>query len=240
MSISMAICETECKNASCRRYKESVLKVLVKDVSKYGEAAEYHLILLKEDAMELFQDWEKFLKRNRLRGDSGTIYIEQLKDDGDISVFSKNAARRYTGWVDLSKLEGSAAQSLISNSLPEDRLTEWDMLSFDDMARICAECEISWDKGRGCIGSFGPDDSALPDIARKYGCKVVPSVPDAVVSKRIYTKDDASELLKEVDILRASLDKEGKLAVSRYSGVLDRLEALARISVKEGCGFRFL
>jgi hypothetical protein len=240
MSISMAICETECENASCRRYKESVLKVLVKDVSKYGEAAEYHLILLKEDAMELFQDWEGFLKRNRLRSDAGTIYLEQLKDDGDISVFGKNAARRYTGWVDLSKLDETAALSLISDSLPEDRLTEWDMLSFDDMAGICAECEVSWDKGRGCIGSFGPDDSALPAIAQRYGCKVIASIPDAVVSKRTYTKNDASDLLKEVDTLRASLKNEGKLAVSRYGGVLDRLEALARISVKEGCGFRFL
>jgi len=240
MSISMAICETECENAACGCYKNGVLKVLVRDISKYEGAAEYHLILLREDAMELFHDWNEFLKRNKIKNDTDTIYLDLLKHEQDISIFEKKAAKRYTGWIELSKLDEDTAKDLVSNSLREDRLTEWDMLSFEEMAGICGECELSWDKGRGCIGSFGPDNSALPDIASRNGCKVVASVPDAVGSKRTYTKNDASELLKEVDALRTALVKEGKLAVSRYSGVLDRLEALARISVKEGCGFRFL
>ena len=240
MSISMAICETECENASCGRYKRSVLKVLVKDISKCQDAAEYHLILLKVDAMELFPDWDGFLKRNRMKADTETVYLDSLRCGDDISVFEKKAARRYTGWIDVSKLEGTVKEDLIAGSLPEDRLTEWDMLSFEDMALICKGCELSWDKGRGCIGSFGPDNSALPGIAQRYGCRVVASVPDAVRSKKIYEKGDVSELLKEVDKLRASLPNEGKLAVSRYSGALDRLEALAHASLKGGCGFRFL
>jgi len=240
MSISMAICETECENASCGRYKRNVLKVLVKDITKYQDAAEYHLLLLKEDAMELFPDWDEFLKRNKMSADTETVYLDHLRSDEDISVFEKKAAKRYTGWIEMSKLEGGAEEDVVAGSLPEDRLTEWDMLSFDDMDRICKECELSWDKGRGCIGAFGPDNSALPGIAQRYGCKVTASVPDAVRSKRIYTKNDATELLKEIGILRTALPKEGKLAVSRYSGALDRLEALAHASLKGGCGFRFL
>jgi len=240
MSISMAICETECENASCGRYKGSVLKVIVKDITKYQDAAEYHLLLLKEDALALFPDWDAFLSRNKMKADTGTIYLDHLRSDEDIAVFEKKAAKRYTGWIEVSLLDGTLNDELIAGSLPEDRLTEWDMLSFDDMEKICKGCELSWDKGRGCIGSFGPDNSALPVIAGKYGCRIVASVPDAVRSKKTFGKDDATELLKEVVTLRASLPKESKLAVSRYTGALDRLDALAHASLKGGCGFRFL
>ena len=240
MSISMAICETECENALCGQYKKSVLKVIVKDITKYQDAAEYHLLLLKEDALALFPEWDAFLFRNKMKADTETIYLDHLRSEEDISVFEKKAAKRYTGWIEASLLDGMLRDELIANSLPEDRLTEWDMLSFDDMEKICKGCELSWDKGRGCIGAFGPDNSALPSIAAKYGCKIVASVPDAVRTKRTFGKDDAPELLKEVVTLRASLPKEGRLAVSRYSGALDRLDALAHASLKGGCGFRFL
>jgi len=240
VSISMAICETECENASCIRYKKSVLKVIVKDITKYQDAAEFHLLLLKEDALALFPEWDAFLFRNKMKADTETIYLDHLRSEEDIAVFEKKAAKRYTGWIEASLLDSMLKDELISSSLPEDRLTEWDMLSFDDMETICKECELSWDKGRGCIGAFGPDNGALPSIAGKYGCKIVASVPDAVRTKKTFSRDDANELLKEVATLRTSLPNEGKLAVSRYTGALDRLDALAHASLKGGCGFRFL
>ena len=239
MGISMAICETECKSALCKRPKENVLKVLAKDPSKYGDAAEFEISISIEDALKEFKDPDGFVKRNKIGSDVCTLYADRIKDPSDLAVLEKKMKRSYTGWVDVSKLKAADRSLLISNSQPEDRQTEWDMLSFEEMGAVCAKCELSWDKGRGCLGSFGPDNSALPGIAEKYGCKVTASVPKGVSSKRVYTKDDAAILSKEIPILRDALQKEGKLAVSRYSGVVDRLEAVARISVKEGCGFRF-
>ena len=128
---------------------------------------------------------------------------------------------------------------VISKASPEDRLTGWDMLSFDEMNEMCANCPLSWDKGRGCIGAFGPDNSLLPEIAGRHGCGIVASVPDAVKEGRRFTPEDAKELLREVEVLRAALPEEGKMMVRRYSGPVDRMEAVAKISVSEGCGFFF-
>jgi hypothetical protein len=64
-------------------------------------------------------------------------------------------------------------------------------------------------------------------------------VPDGVRMKRIYTKEDAMLLSGEIPVLRKALTEDGKLAVRRYAGAVDRLDAVARISVREGCGFFF-
>jgi hypothetical protein len=239
MGISMAICETECKSALCKIHKENVLKVLVKDPSKYKDAAEYELFLDIGDAVKMFPDSEGFIKRNKIKEDVCTVYLDRLKDASDRLILEKVTERTYTGWVDLSKAGDDVKNELVHSSLPEDRQTGWDMLSFDEMNSVCAECKLSWDKGRGCIGSFGPDNGSLPEIASRYGCIVTASVPEGVASKRRYTQEDASELLKEIPILRNALEKEGKLALKRYTGPVDRLEAVAVISREEGCGFRF-
>ncbi|MDR2866311.1 MAG: hypothetical protein LBV13_02775 [Methanomassiliicoccaceae archaeon] len=239
MSISIAICETECGSALCRRSKENVLKVLVRDPLRYGDAAEYELFLPVGDAMDAFDDREGFVKRNRIRGDIRTVYLDRLKDPEDRAVLERITERTYTGWIDLSKVADEIRRGLVSGSLPEDQQTEWDSVSFDEMALICASCELSWDKGRGCIGSFGPDNSLLPDIASRYGCAVTASVPAGVSEGRRYTKEDALLISSEIPILRDALGKEGKLAVKRYMGTVDRLEAVALISLREGCGFRF-
>jgi hypothetical protein len=241
MSISIAICETECKSASCKRYKENILRVHVKDPGTYGDAADTDMFLASEKAMDAFEDKAGFMKRNRIGEDTKTIYLDRLKDDSDRAVLERITERTYTGWVDVSKVSDDMRERLLADSLPENRQTEWDTVSFEDTYSMCGECKLSWDKGRGCIGSFGPDNSALPGIAEKYGCKVVSSVPDGVRDKKIYTKEDAMTLLsEEIPVLRDALVKEGKLAVRRYSGVLDRIEAVAKISADEGCGFFFL
>jgi len=239
MGIILAICETECKNALCRDAKADVLKVLVKDPMKYGDAAEYELFLPAEDAMKAFPDRDGFVKRNRIRSDVSTIYLDRLKDDGDRAVLEKITERTYTGWVDLSKVSENVKKELLANALPEELQTGWDMVSFEETDATCASCRLSWDKGRGCIGSFGPENSALPGIAAKYKCEVTASVPAGFKNGRIYTKEDAIKLLAEIPILRSALTKEGKLAVKRYTGPVSRLEAVAKISAEEGCGFRF-
>jgi hypothetical protein len=239
MNISMALCETECRSALCRGSKKNVLKVFVPDPLRYGDAAEYEMFLPTEDAMDAFEDKAGFAKRNRIREDARTVYLDRLKDASDRAILEKRTERTYTGWIDVSKLDEKAGKALIAGASTDDLLTEWNMISFDEMAAVCAKCSLSWDKGRGCIGPFGPDNSALPDIASRAGCEITASVPDGAASKRIYTKEDASMLLKELPGLRDALTKEGKLAVRRYAGTADRLEAVAKLSVEEGCGFIF-
>jgi hypothetical protein len=238
MGISMAICETECRNALCGPYKRNVLKIMVKDPERYGNAAEFDIAMPIRDALKAFDDPDGFMKRNRIGDDICTLHIEKVKNASDRAVLEKMMKRAYTGWIDVSKMDG-AVGATVDDLSADDRQTGWDMLSFAEMNDICAKCKLSWDKGRGCLGSFGPDDSALPNIASKYGCRVTGSVPDGVSSKRIYTKDDAAILSAEIPVLRDALAKEGKLAVHRYAGAVDRLEAVAAISVAEGCGFRF-
>jgi len=239
MSINMALCETECKSALCKRQKENVLKVLVTDPQRYGDAAEYELFLSVGKATDAFADKDGFVKRNRIREDAQTVYLDRLKDDGDRSVLEKVTERTYTGWIDLSKADDGVRNDLVINSLPENRFREWDLISFEEMNALCSECTLSWDKGRGCVGSFGPDNGRLPEIASNAGCAVTASVPDGVMRKRVYTKDDALIILSEIPVLRDALTADGKLAVRRYSGAVDRLEAVARISAEEGCGFFF-
>jgi len=239
MGINMAICETECVNALCRERKGKVLKVLVKDPVAYGSAAEYEMFLPVEDALRHFNDKEDFRKRNRIREDTKVLYLDRLKCDEDRCTLEKVTVRTYTGWVDVSETCDETRCELISASLPEERQTEWEMTSFEETEEMCSRCTLSWDKGRGCIGSFGPDNGLLPEIARKADCNVTASVPEGARSKRIYTKEDAEVLLREIPVLRDALEKDGKLAVRRYSGPVDRLEAVASISVKENCGFFF-
>jgi len=128
----------------------------------------------------------------------------------------------------------------MGNSLPENRQTGWDLLEFDEMKETCAKCPLSWDKGRGCIGTFGPSDSKLPEIAAKYDCPVTASVPDAAGSGKIFGTDCAQNLLKETSVLRIALPQEGKVMVRRYSGPVDRMEAVAKICLTQGCGFYFI
>ena len=239
MGISMAIYEIECKNALCASRKKSILKVLVKEPSLYGDASEYSVFLPMEEAGEMFGNMDDFIKRNKIKDDVCTIYLDRLKDENDRKIMERSVERTYTGWIDLSKVDDGTKKELISGSAPEDTQTEWDMVSFDEMNETCAECKLSWDKGRGCIGSFGPDNGTLPDIAARYGCEITASVPDGVSKKRRYTPDDAKILSEEIAVLRSALEKEGKQAARRYGGPVDRLEAVAKISMEEGCGFRF-
>ena len=239
MGINIGICETEAPSAPCRELRANIVKVHLDDPTGYEQYMERDVKVDLETARQAVGDWDAFIKRNRINPDTDAIYIDKVKKEEDRAVLEPLSESVCTGWITTEGLPGDVKDEVISKASPEDRLTGWDMLSFDEMNEMCANCPLSWDKGRGCIGAFGPDSSLLPEIAGRHGCGIVASVPDAVKEGRRFTSEDAKELLREVEVLRAALPEEGKMMVRRYSGPVDRMEAVAKISVSEGCGFFF-
>lgn len=239
MGINIAIKEIECPSALCREKKLKIVRVLVKHPENFGGASEVFRTVSKVKAKGVIEDWEPFLKNNKLSKDTETIHMDLLINEEDITTLEPLAEDSYSGWVELDRLDASSQDKAIADSLPENRTTEWELVSFNDMKETCAICKVSWDKGRGCMGAFGPDNSLLPEIAGRYGCTITSSVPDSASSGKIYTHQDATQLLKEIEILRKALPEEGKMMVHRYSGPVDRMEAVAKISIDEKCGFYF-
>ena len=239
MGINIGICETEAPSAPCRELRANIVKVHLDDPTGYEQYMERDVKVDLETARQAVGDWDAFIKRNRINPDTDAIYIDKVKKEEDRAVLEPLSESVCTGWITTEGLPGDVKDEVISKASPEDRLTGWDMLSFDEMNEMCANCPLSWDKGRGCIGAFGPDNSLLPEIAGRHGCGIVASVPDAVKEGRRFTSEDAKELLREVEVLRAALPEEGKMMVRRYSGPVDRMEAVAKISESEGCGFFF-
>ena len=239
MGISVAICELEAKSALCQAYKNKLVKALVDDVSGLEDIVEIDEYVSLEDARKLFPDWEAFIKRNRINEEADAIYMVKVKNDDDRAKLLPKVQKKYTGWVMLEGLGDAKKEEVLKRSKRENRITGWDLLEFDEMNEMCAKCPLSWDKGRGCMGAFGPDNTLLPEIAKKRGCAIVASAVESAATQRRFSPEDAKELKKEVGILTAALPEEGKVYVRRYGGVLERLDAVADICVKEGCGFIF-
>ena len=239
MSISIGICERDAKDALCRTLKSDVKRILLKDVEGFEEVVEYDFRVSVNDACALMEDKETFLKRNRISEDTEMIYLDKIKNADDLEMLKDHAEKICTGWVDASLLNDEMLEKAMKASEESNRMTGWDMISFEEMAEICGKCTLSWDKGRGCIGAFGPDNSLLPGLAEKIGCRVTASVPAGAAEQRMYGPKDAKELLEETKKLTEALPEEGKLYVRRYTGAVERLEAVAQISVREGCGFYF-
>lgn len=239
MGINIGICELEAMNASCRKLKMSTVKVLMKDISGYESNADIDEYVELDDAKKIFPDWEAFLKRNRINEESDAIYMEKVKHEEDAALLRPSVKKKYTGWVKLEGLNETQKAIAMDRSLPENRLTEWDLVEFDEMNEMCAKCPMSWDKGRGCIGAFGPDNSLLPEIAKKYNCPIIASAPENSLIQKKFPASDAAALAKEVQVLTDALPVEGKLYVRRYSGPLERLGAVAELCQKENCSFYF-
>ncbi len=239
MGISIGICELEAESALCRKLKLDIQKVKLEDDAGFEDVVETDRIVSLEDAERIFPDWEAFLKRNRINAETDAIYMEKVKNGSDAKSLESAVKEVRTGWVDTKDLDADMLDKAKAASNRENDVTGWFLLSFDEMNETCAKCPLSWDKGRGCIGAFGPDNSALPEIASRHGCDIVASVPAAVGSKRMYTPAEGAKLAEEVEILTAALPEEGKMMVRRYSGPLERLGAVAAISVRENCGFYF-
>lgn len=239
MGISIAICETEAPSAKCRELRADIIRVLVPEPERFGDAAERDRVVSLEDAGKAFPDMGAFMARNRINPESDAVYMDKVKKAEDAAVLEPMAETVFTGWVVLEGLSDGDRKAAIDASRPENRVTGWDSLGFDEMNAMCAECPLSWDKGRGCMGAFGPDNSKLPEIAAKHGCGLIASVPESAASGRRFTPEDGAVLAQEVEKLTAVLPDEGKLMVRRYAGPLERLGAVADISVREGCGFYF-
>lgn len=237
MGINIGIMEMETPNAPCRNLRSEIVRVHMGNVSGFEDAAVYDAFVPYEKVRSVVGDWDAFVKRNRLNEDADAVYLEKVKKEDDLKVLEPLAERRCTGWVVMSDVPADRRQEAVDRA--DDIVTGWDCLDFDQMNEMCGSCPLSWDKGRGCIGAFGPDNSLLPDIAARHGCPLVASVPQAVAEGKRFTSEDAEELLREVAVLREALPKEGKMMVRRYSGPVDRMEAVARISQSGGCGFYF-
>jgi len=225
----------------CKKGKTTIVRVHLDSIEGLEEHAEYDLVVPTGVAKSVFGDsWEQFLKRNRLDGEQDRIYLEKVKKEADREKLLPEAEKLYTGWFVMEGLAPEIREEIMSRRGDDDVLTEWDMISFDEMNESCASCPLSWDKGRGCIGTFGPGNSLLPGIAEKYSCEIVASVPDAAEDGRRFSPDDAESLLEEVALLREKLPEEGKMMVRRYSGVLDRLEKMAEACRDHGARFYFI
>lgn len=240
MAITIAICELEAPNAACRKLKTEYVRASVDNPSDYFERAETDLVVPRSVAEPLIGDWSDFVKRNGLDEESEEIYVSFLRNKDDASVLGPLAQKKPSGWISLKGMDAGEISSIASKVGRDRLMSGWEMLTFDEMKEACLSCPLSWDKGRGCIGAFGPDNSLLPEIAKKHGCEIVASVPEGAKSGRIYTPADGAKLAKEVVVLEAALPAEGKVYVNRYSGPVERLTAVARISMEEGCGFFFM
>lgn len=239
MGINIGICELEAEGALCRKLKMEIHKVKVENDKGFEDIVEFDEFVSLKAANVLFPDWEAFMKRNRLNAESDAIYLEKIKNADDLEILKKHSQRINTGWIPLDELDEKRKEKVIAASKPENRLTGWDLVDFDEMNEMCAKCPLSWDKGRGCIGAFGPDNSMLPSIAQKHDCPIIASAPESAKVKKIFTPEDAKKMLVEAEKLTIILPDEGKVMVRRYSGPLERLEAVAKISASEKCGFYF-
>lgn len=238
MGINIALCETEAVNAPCRELKLTVVKAKVegKEFEPYMDIDE---VVSLEDAEKAVGDMEAFLKRNRINAETDAIYMEKVKKDEDRALLAQYVKKVPTGWVDLTKMDAATKEKALAAGNKNDVVTAWDQVEFDDMNEMCTNCALSWDKGRGCMGSFGPETSKLPEIARKYNCPIIGAVFENAKEMKRLSPEDAKAVLKEAEILGPALAEEGKMAVHRYSGPLERVAAVAKTAAEQNCGFYF-
>ena len=239
MGINIGICEMEAENASCRELRSTIVRVHVDSEKGFEDIAQYEELVELPAAKKAVGDWDAFIKRNRINEETDAVYMSKVKKDEDIALLQPLAKRVCTGWIPMEGLSEDRKKEVLAVASKDDIITGWDQLEFDEMNEMCAKCPLSWDKGRGCIGAFGPDTSKLPEIAAKYDCPITASAPESAKSQKKFTPADAEALLKEVEILKEALPKEGKVFVNRYKGPVERMEAVAKISVAEGCGWYF-
>jgi len=237
----MAICELDTDDSLCKQRKLTVLKARLDSVAGLEDASDYDEVVNTADAKKAFgQDWEGFLKRNRLDADKEEFYLSKVKKEEDAAKLKPHIRKSYTGWVSLTKLPEGKAAEVKAKAGPDNLMTEWDVVPLDETNVICGKCPMSWDKGRGCMGSFGPDNSQLPEIAAKHGLEIVASIPKRAKSGEPLSVQEAAKLAEECKVLKVKLPEEGKGPAHRYGGVVERLETLANLCAEHRCRFYFI
>ena len=237
MGYNIALCETECAAAPCREMKLHITQILIGD--KFTEFQTCDEIVTVDDAKKAFPDYDAFLTRNRLPADTSKIYISKIKKDEDKAALAPYVKKEPTGWVKLDGIEKSKRKEILAAGDMDNSITEWQEADFDTCTNMCQNCPLAWNKGRNCMETYGPSNTKLPGIAEKAGCPIIAGVPKSAETMQRFTPKDAKALLKEVEIMRPALVADSKMAVHRYSGVLDRLEAMAKACVANDCGFYF-
>ncbi len=241
MGISIAICELDSDESLCKEGKLSILKARLDDVSGYEACADYDEVVSAADAKKAMGgDWDAFLKRNRLDAEKESFLLGKIKNEEDAAKLRGVASKEYSGWIDLSCLSPEQAKAVKNKAGEDNLMSQWNTIPLDETNAICGKCVMSWDKGRGCLGNFGPENSQLPEIAAKHNCAIVASVPELAKSGKKLTPEEAKQLSAECKVLREKLPEEGKSPARRYGGVVDRLEIVADLCASKGVRLYFL
>jgi hypothetical protein len=241
MGLNMAITELESDKALCKGKKLSTVKVFLEDPSRWEKHVEVDRIVDLKRATEGLgkEKIDAFLKKSRLKVEGDELYLEKVKDDADRKMLQPFVKEVKTKWILVEKVPSAERKDLVSAAKKENTVTEWDMLEFDEMYATCAKCGLSWDNKKGCVGNFGPSGSPVPELAKKYGLKLLAGVNELAESKKIMSPKDADELLKEIKVIREKSPAEGKMIVRRIEGTLNRLESMANCAKSYNVGFYF-
>ncbi|OGS45115.1 MAG: hypothetical protein A3K76_05980 [Euryarchaeota archaeon RBG_13_57_23] len=241
MGLNMAITELDSDKALCKGKKLSTVKVFLEDPSRWEKHVEVDRIVdLKKATENLGQEKiDAFLKKSRLKVEGDELFLEKVKDESDRKMFQPFVKEVKTKWILVEKVPSAERKDLVSAAKKENTVTEWDMLEFEEMYATCAKCGMSWDNKKGCVGNFGPSGSPVPELAKKYGLKLLAGVNELAESKKIMSRNDADELLREVKVLREKSPAEGKMIVRRIEGTLNRLESMANCAKDFKVGFYF-
>ena len=241
MGLNMAITELESTKSLCREKKMTMAKAFVSDPEKWAGLVEVDRVADLKRARDKLgsEKVDEILKRSRVKVEGDELYMEKVKDPADQKALEPFVAEIKTNWIVMSKVPKQRRDEVLKAAVPEDSVTEWDLLEFDEMYETCAKCGLSWDNKKGCVGNFGPSTSPVPDLAKKFKLNILSKVDDLASSKKVLTSKDADTLLKEVAVLRKRTPEEGKMMVRRIDGTLKRLEAMASCSKEYGVGFYF-
>src|SRR4030067_1103574 len=241
MGLNMAITELDSDKALCKGKKLSTVKVFLEDPSRWEKNVEVDRIVdLKKTTEKLGQEKiDAFFKKSRLKVEGDELFLEKVKDESDRKMLQPFVKEVKTKWILVEKVPSAERKDLVSAAKKENTVTEWDMLEFEEMYATCAKCGLSWDNKKGCVGNFGPSGSPVPELAKKYGLKLLAGVNELAESKKIMSPNDADELLKELKVLREKSPAEGKMIVRRIEGTLNRLEAIANCAKDFKGGFYF-
>lgn len=236
----MSIKELESDKSLCRDDKNKTLRVFLSDAGKFVQYCDKNGYIDLEAAENKLgtEKLAEIKKRNRVRS-KGEIMAEKIKEEKDLETLKPFTREETTEWVTLDLHPSKVQDEILNSGLIKDSINAWDARSFDEMYATCAKCELSWDKGRGCIATLIPSNSPLPEIAQKYRLNFIAKIPKYAEDGTVFDAKTAADLLSELEKLREKIPEEGKMMARRMSGAMDRLEALGKTSKEKGVRFYF-